>query len=339
MAILVTGGAGYIGSHTVLALLERDENVIVIDNLVNSSAIGLQRVAELTQRRAQFIAGDLQDEEFLKSVFNIYPIDAVIHFAALKAVGESNQLPLEYYQNNVNGTLVLLKVMQQSQIQKFIFSSSATVYGPDAPIPYVETTPIGGASSPYGQSKIMIEQILQDYVRANLNFRCIALRYFNPIGAHPSGEIGENPTGVPNNLLPYIAQVAVGKLSELGVFGDDYPTPDGTCLRDYIHVMDVAEGHLAALDKLAEKTGYVAYNLGAGKGYSVLEMISAFEKVSGQIIPYVVKPRRAGDLPAFWANPERAKKELNWQVTRDLECMLRDTWNWQRKNPNGYESS
>jgi UDP-glucose 4-epimerase len=336
MTILVTGGAGYIGSHTVLALLEKAENVIVLDNLVNSSKVSLDRVAELTSRRAQFIEGDLQDKTLLQSIFNLNTITSVIHFAALKAVGESSQLPLEYYQNNVNGTLELLKVMQQFQTNQLIFSSSATVYGPNAPIPYVETTPIGGASSPYGQSKIMIEQILQDYVKANPAFRCIALRYFNPVGAHHSGEIGENPNGVPNNLLPYIAQVAVGKLSELSVFGDDYPTPDGTCQRDYIHVMDLAEGHLAALEKLAQHTGYAAYNLGAGKGYSVLEMIKAFEEASGQTIPFQIKPRRAGDVPAFWANPELAKKELNWQVTRDLACMMRDTWNWQRKNPNGF---
>lgn len=336
MAILVTGGAGYIGSHTVLALLERGENVIVIDNLVNSSVVSLDRVAELTSRRAQFIQGDVQDEGFLTSVFNFNPISSVIHFAALKAVGESTQLPLEYYQNNVNGTLVLLKVMQQFQSNKLIFSSSATVYGPHAPIPYVETTDLSGATSPYGQSKIMIEQILQDYACANPLFSGIALRYFNPVGAHHSGKIGENPNGVPNNLLPYIAQVAVGKLHELSVFGNDYPTPDGTCQRDYIHVMDLAEGHLAALDKIADKTGYAAYNLGAGKGYSVLEIIKAFERVSGQTIPYQIKPRRAGDLPAFWADPELAKQELNWQVTRDLECMMRDTWNWQRNNPNGF---
>lgn len=338
MTILVTGGAGYIGSHTVLSLLQRQQQVVVLDNLCNSSAESLRRVEQITGQSAIFIEGDVRDEAVLKQLFKQHQITAVIHFAALKAVGESNQLPLEYYDNNVSGTLNLLQQMQQAEVWNFIFSSSATVYGSHAPVPYVETSTIGGTTSPYGTSKYFIEQILSDLCRAEKRFNIIALRYFNPVGAHQSGLIGEDPAGIPNNLLPYIAQVAIGKLDIVNVFGDDYPTPDGTCQRDYIHVMDLAEGHLKALDKLSNSHGYQAYNLGAGKGYSVLEMISAFEAASGKKIPYQIKPRREGDLAAFWADASLAEQALGWKVSRDLAQMMKDTWNWQQKNPLGYQN-
>ncbi|GAA0493400.1 MULTISPECIES: UDP-glucose 4-epimerase GalE [Tatumella] len=336
MSVLVTGGAGYIGSHTVLALLERGDDVVVLDNLCNASQESLRRVEKLAGKAATFVEGDVRDRQCLQKLFADYPVTEVIHFAALKAVGESTRMPLEYYDNNVSGTVILLEEMRNAGIMNFIFSSSATVYGEHAPVPYVETTPIGGTTSPYGTSKVMIEQVLQDFSRAEPAFNTIALRYFNPVGAHPSGEIGEDPAGIPNNLLPYIAQVAIGKLAQLGVFGDDYHTPDGTCQRDYIHVVDLAEGHLKALDHLKQSTGYRAYNLGAGKGYSVLEMIKAFEKACGKPVPYTIKPRRSGDLAAFWADPSLAERELGWTVSRGLDEMMRDTWLWQSKNPNGY---
>ncbi|GAA3601208.1 UDP-glucose 4-epimerase GalE [Gibbsiella greigii] len=336
MAILVTGGAGYIGSHTVLALLARGEDVVVLDNLVNSSEESLHRVEQLASKAPVFYQGDVQDAGCLGRIFAEHKISSVIHFAGLKAVGESTRKPLEYYQNNVAGTLVLLDAMRHAGVHQFIFSSSATVYGENAPVPYVETTPIGGTTSPYGTSKLMVEQILQDFAKAEPQFSIIALRYFNPVGAHESGLIGEDPNGIPNNLLPYIAQVAIGKLEKLGVFGGDYPTKDGTGVRDYIHVMDLAEGHLAAMDHVAKINGFRAYNLGAGVGYSVLDMVHAFEKASGVTIPYQVLPRRAGDLPAFWADASLAKKELGWEVQRGIDAMMRDTWNWQSKNPQGY---
>ncbi|AKE11722.1 UDP-glucose 4-epimerase [Serratia liquefaciens] len=336
MAILVTGGAGYIGSHTVLALLERGEDVVVLDNLVNASEESLRRVAQLTGKAAKFYRGDIQDAGCLQRIFNEQQIASVIHFAGLKAVGESTQKPLEYYQNNVTGTLVLLEAMRQAGVHRFIFSSSATVYGENAPVPYREDMPIGGTTSPYGTSKWMVEQILQDFAKAEPAFSIIALRYFNPVGAHESGLIGEDPSGIPNNLLPYIAQVAIGQRESLSVFGGDYPTKDGTGVRDYIHVMDVAQGHLAAMDHLKQIAGFKAYNLGSGVGYSVLEMVQAFEKASGVTIPYQILPRRAGDLPAFWADASLAKQELGWQVQRGLDLMMRDTWNWQSKNPQGY---
>ncbi|ATA18605.1 UDP-glucose 4-epimerase [Gibbsiella quercinecans] len=336
MAILVTGGAGYIGSHTVLALLARGEDVVVLDNLVNSSEESLHRVEQLAGKAPVFYQGDVQDAGCLGRIFTEHKISSVIHFAGLKAVGESTRKPLEYYQNNVAGTLVLLEAMRHAGVHQFIFSSSATVYGENAPVPYVETTPIGGTTSPYGTSKLMVEQILQDFAKAEPQFSIIALRYFNPVGAHESGLIGEDPNGIPNNLLPYIAQVAIGKLEKLGVFGGDYPTKDGTGVRDYIHVMDLAEGHLAAMDHVEKINGFRAYNLGAGVGYSVLDMVHAFEKASGVTIPYQVLPRRAGDLPAFWADASLAKKELGWEVQRGIDAMMRDTWNWQSKNPQGY---
>ena len=336
MSVLVTGGAGYIGSHTVLALLERGDEVVVLDNLCNASEESMRRVAVLAGRAPVFVHGDIRDRQCLKKLFAEHQITEVIHFAALKAVGESTRMPLEYYENNVAGTVTLLEEMREAGVWNFIFSSSATVYGEHAPVPYVETTPIGGTTSPYGTSKLMIEQVMQDFARADERFNAIALRYFNPVGAHHSGEIGEDPAGIPNNLLPYIAQVAIGKLEKLGVFGDDYNTPDGTCQRDYIHVVDLAEGHLKALDHLKKGQGCRAYNLGAGKGYSVLEMIKAFEKACGKAIPFEIKPRRNGDLPAFWADPSLAEKELGWTVTRGIDEMMRDTWCWQSKNPNGY---
>jgi len=336
MAILVTGGAGYIGSHTVLALLERDEDVVVLDNLSNSSEESLHRVEKLAGKAAVFYQGDIQDGECLKRIFDAHAIDSVIHFAGLKAVGESTRKPLEYYQNNVAGTLVLLDEMRRAGVHQFIFSSSATVYGANSPVPYVETTPIGGTTSPYGTSKLMVEQVLQDFAKAEPQFSIIALRYFNPVGAHESGLIGEDPNGIPNNLLPYISQVAIGKLDKLGIFGGDYPTEDGTGERDYIHVMDLAEGHLMAMDHLNKVEGFKAYNLGAGVGHSVLAMVQAFEKASGVKIPYQILPRRDGDLPAFWADANLARKELGWEVRRGIDEMMRDTWNWQKNNPQGY---
>ncbi|HAT2870169.1 TPA: UDP-glucose 4-epimerase GalE [Serratia marcescens] len=336
MAILVTGGAGYIGSHTVLSLLERGEDVVVLDNLCNASEESLHRVEQLTGKAAVFYRGDIRDRECLERIFGEQQISAVIHFAGLKAVGESTRKPLEYYQNNVAGTLVLLEEMRRAGVHQFIFSSSATVYGAHSPVPYVETTPIGGTTSPYGTSKLMVEQILQDFAKAEPQFSIIALRYFNPVGAHESGMIGEDPNGIPNNLLPYISQVAIGKLEKLGVFGGDYPTKDGTGVRDYIHVMDLAEGHLMAMGHLAKIEGFKAYNLGAGVGYSVLEMVQAFEKASGVTVPYQILPRRDGDLPAFWADARLAKQELGWEVQRGIDAMMRDTWNWQQKNPQGY---
>lgn len=339
MAILVTGGAGYIGSHTVLALLERGEEVVVLDNLSNSSEESLHRVEQLTGKSAVFYQGDILDEQCLKRIFYAHQITSVIHFAGLKAVGESTRKPLEYYQNNVAGTLTLLRAMRDAGVRQFIFSSSATVYGANSPVPYVETTPIGGTTSPYGTSKLMAEQVLQDFAKAEPLFSIIALRYFNPVGAHESGLIGEDPNGIPNNLLPYISQVAIGKLEKLGVFGGDYPTKDGTGVRDYIHVMDLADGHLMAMDHLSNINGFKAYNLGAGVGYSVLEMVKAFEKASGVAIPYQILPRRDGDLPAFWADADLAKRELGWVVQRGIDEMMRDTWNWQSNNPQGYRMS
>jgi len=338
MAILVTGGAGYIGSHTVLSLLARGEDVIVLDNLSNASEVALQRVAQLAGKAATFYKGDIRDAELLAQLFAQHSISAVIHFAGLKAVGESTRKPLEYYQNNVAGTLVLLAAMRDAGVHQFIFSSSATVYGANSPVPYVETTPIGGTTSPYGTSKLMVEQVLVDFAKAEPQFSLIALRYFNPVGAHESGQIGEDPNGIPNNLLPYISQVAIGKLAQLAIFGGDYPTKDGTGVRDYIHVMDLAEGHLMAMDHLANIKGFKAYNLGAGVGYSVLDMVSAFEKAADLKIAYQISPRREGDLAAFWADAQLAKKELGWEVKRGIDEMMADTWNWQKNNPQGYKS-
>jgi len=339
MQVLVTGGAGYIGSHTVLSLLENNYDVIVYDNLANSSIVSIDRVEKLTGKSVRFVEGDICDKEKLSQVFKQSNIDAVIHFAALKAVGESAEIPLSYYQNNVHGTVCLLEVMPQHKVHNFIFSSSATVYGEENDVPYVETMKLGTPSSPYGASKVMVERILADLALSDENFRGVSLRYFNPIGAHESGTIGEDPKGIPNNLLPYVAQVAVGKRDKLSIFGDDYPTKDGSCERDYLHVMDLAQGHVAALDWLnrnSDFSGVEAFNLGTGNGVSVFAIVNAFEQAINNKIPFEVSPRRAGDLPAFWANASKANKELNWQANRSLEQMMADTWRWQSNNPNGF---
>jgi len=339
MQVLVTGGAGYIGSHTVLSLLENNYDVVVYDNLVNSNIESINRVKKLTGKSVDFVQGDICDKEKLSNLFKQFQIEAVIHFAALKAVGESAQIPLSYYQNNVHGSVCLLEVMQQHKVHNFIFSSSATVYGEENDVPYVETMKLGTPSSPYGASKVMVERVLADLARADKNFRGVSLRYFNPIGAHESGEIGEDPTGIPNNLLPYVAQVAVGKRKILSIFGDDYPTTDGSCERDYLHVMDLAQGHVASLDWLnrnSEFSGVESFNLGTGNGISVFAIVNAFEQVINKTIPLEVSPRRAGDLSAFWANANKANKELKWQASRSLEQMMEDTWRWQSNNPNGY---
>lgn len=337
MSILVTGGAGYIGSHTVLVLLEAGYDVVVLDNFVNSSHESLRRVGKLTGKKVSFINGDIRDQACLDELFSKHDIFSVIHFAGLKSVGESVIRPLEYYDNNVYGTLVLCKAMIKAGIKRLILSSSATVYGSNAATPYKETMPRGSTANPYGSSKAMIEQVLEDLCRADEGWSVVLLRYFNPVGAHESGLIGEDPQGPPNNLMPFIAQVAVGIREELAVFGHDYPTPDGTCIRDYLHVMDLAEGHLKALVSL-EFPGVHTYNLGAGRGYSVLQMVDAFERVTRQTIPYRFVSRRPGDLPAFWADPTKAEHELGWKATRGLAQMMEDTWRWQRHNSNGYRS-
>lgn len=339
MAILVTGGAGYIGSHTVLSLLDRGEEVVVLDNLSNASAESLYRVEQLTGKAATFYQGDVQDGKCLNRIFNAHAITAVIHFAGLKAVGESTRKPLEYYQNNVTGTLVLLEAMRCAGVRRLIFSSSATVYGTPEHVPLTETSRVGGTTNPYGTSKLMVEQMLQDFAKAEPQFSIIALRYFNPVGAHKSGMIGEDPNGIPNNLLPYIAQVAIGKLEKLSIFGNDYPTSDGTGVRDYIHVMDLAEGHLKAIDHIDEQSGFAAYNLGTGIGYSVLEMLSAFEKASGRQVAYQYVQRREGDIAECWSAPGLAAEKLGWKATRNLEDMMRDAWRWQQQNPQGFQSA
>ncbi|NKI18408.1 UDP-glucose 4-epimerase GalE [Spongiibacter sp. KMU-166] len=336
--ILVTGGTGYIGSHTVVALLEQGYSVVVLDNLVNSTLVVLDRIEQITGARPQFVQGDVRDAAALDDVFGRFAIDAVIHFAGLKAVGESVQRPLEYYDCNVNGSMTLCRAMARAGVFKLVFSSSATVYGPDAAVPYIETMPLGQPSSPYGASKAIVERMLSDACASDERWSVVALRYFNPIGAHASGLIGEDPLGIPNNLMPFISRVAVGKLEQLQIFGDDYDTPDGTCIRDYLHVVDLAEGHCKALNRL-EESGYHAINLGAGKGVSVLEMVNTFMTVSGQPVPYVFAPRRSGDLPAFWANADKARQQLGWVAQRSLHDMMVDTWRWQSKNPNGYGPS
>lgn len=337
MAVLVTGGAGYIGSHTCVELLNAGMEVVVVDNFCNSKPESLSRVQELTGKSLSFHEVDIRNREALSAVFEQHSIDAVIHFAALKAVGESAKIPLDYYDNNVTGTIVLAEVMEKFKCFNIVFSSSATVYGPDAPIPYVETLGTGPCNV-YGRTKHMVEDILRDASKApDSEWKVSLLRYFNPIGAHESGRIGEDPQGIPNNLMPYIAQVAVGKLKQLAVFGDDYPTIDGTGVRDYIHVVDLAKGHVAAVKKLAgSDAGTYVYNLGAGRGYSVLEVVKAFEKASGITIPYAISPRREGDLAEFYADASLAKEELGWEVELDIERMCADTWRWQSNNPKGY---
>jgi UDP-glucose 4-epimerase len=334
--ILVTGGAGYIGSHTTLTLLQAGHNVLVLDNLCNSSAESLKRVSHFAGRSPVFVQGDIRDRALLHHLFAGHAIDAVLHFAGLKAVGESVTQPLRYYDNNMHGSQVLLQACADAGVFKVVFSSSATVYGEPAQMPISEACPVGQPTNPYGRSKLMVEDMLRDVSASDPRWRIAILRYFNPVGAHDSGLIGEDPNGIPNNLLPFIAQVAVGKLPELSVFGNDYPTHDGTGVRDYIHVVDLAEGHLCALDALETCTGAHVWNLGTGQGYSVLDMVHAFEVESGKTVPYRVAPRRPGDIATCYADPTKAVRELGWKAKRGLPEMMRDAWRWQQMNPNGY---
>lgn len=337
MAILVTGGAGYIGSHTCVELLNEGYEVVVLDNLSNSSEKSLERVKQITGKEVKFYKGDILDRDILKKILETENIESCIHFAGLKAVGESVEKPWEYYNNNIAGTLVLTDEMRKHGCKNIIFSSSATVYGDPAMIPITEECPKGTCTNPYGWSKSMLEQILSDMQKADPEWNVILLRYFNPIGAHKSGLIGENPNGIPNNLMPYITQVAVGKLKELGVFGNDYDTPDGTGVRDYIHVVDLAKGHVKAINKLKENVGLGIYNLGTGTGYSVLDIVKNFEVATGVKIPYVIKPRRAGDIATCYSNAAKAEKELGWKAQFGIKEMCADSWNWQKNNPNGYD--
>lgn len=332
---LVTGGAGYIGSHTLIELINNNFEVVVIDNLANSSRESLRRVEQITGHEIPFIEADVRDQSALSDIFTTYYIDSVIHFAGLKAVGESVAKPLEYYDNNLVSTLALLEAMRKHSVNQLVFSSSATVYGSPSELPLRETSTVGvGLTNPYGKTKYMIEQIIQDYCAADLTFEATILRYFNPIGAHQSGQIGEDPNGIPNNLLPYVAQVAVGKLQSVGVFGDDYDTPDGTGVRDYIHVVDLARGHVAALQHM--KAGASIYNLGTGNGTSVLEIIKAFSKACGRDLPYEIKPRRTGDIAACYADCSKAERELGWRAELSIEQACADSWRWQSQNPNGF---
>lgn len=336
--ILVTGGAGYIASHTVVELLGVGWDVVVLDNLVNSSKCSLKRVADITGRAPLFVFGDVLDGPLLARIFAEHDFDAVIHFAGLKAVGDSVKEPLGYYQNNVSGSLSLLAAMEKSGVFKIVFSSSATVYGEPELMPITEDYPVGAPRSPYGRSKLIVEQILEDLSRADDRWSIAMLRYFNPIGAHASGLIGEDPNGTPNNLLPYIGKVAMGKIPALSVYGNDYPTCDGTGVRDYIHVSDLADGHLSALRFISKNSGLNAWNLGTGVGYSVLQVIAAFEKASGITIPYTMCERRPGDVAECWSDPSRALADLGWGAKFDLDDMMRDTWRWLKKNPDGYQS-
>ena len=337
MAILVTGGAGYIGSHTVVELLSIGKDVVVVDNLSNSSEKSLERVKEITGRDVKFYKADILDKAALEEIFEKENIESCIHFAGLKAVGESVAKPWEYYNNNITGTLVLIDVMKKYNCKNIIFSSSATIYGDPAFIPITEECPKGICTNPYGWTKSMLEQILTDIQKADSEWNVVILRYFNPIGAHISGRIGENPNGIPNNLMPYITQVAVGKLEKLGVFGNDYDTHDGTGVRDYIHVVDLAKGHVKALAKLEKGSGLNIYNLGTGTGYSVLDMVTSFEKANGVPVPYVIKDRRPGDIATCYADATKAKTELGWEAENGIEEMCRDAWRWQKGNPNGFE--
>lgn len=336
MKVLVTGGAGFIGSHTVVELIDAGHSVVVVDNLVNSSVEALRRVEQITGVKIPFFRLDLRDKARLKQVFDENTFDSCLHFAGLKAVGESVANPLEYYDNNIGGTLALAEVMQEHGCRNVIFSSSATVYGEPSQIPISESCPKGFCTNPYGWTKWMIEQILTDLHTADPTWNVVLLRYFNPIGAHPSGLIGEDPAGIPNNLMPYITRVAAGKLAKLRVFGDDYDTPDGTGVRDYIHVVDLARGHVKALQGIEKHRGVEVFNLGTGRGYSVLELVSTFEKTTGIKIPYEIVSRRPGDVAACWSSPEKAKAELGWEAGLDLCDMCRDSWNWQKNNPFGY---
>ncbi|MDU0356129.1 UDP-glucose 4-epimerase GalE [Paraglaciecola aquimarina] len=334
--ILVTGGAGYIGSHTVLQLLEAGNQVIVLDNLCNSSQESLKRVEELTGKKTIFVQGDIRDHTILELLFSKHKIDSVIHFAGLKAVGESVAKPLNYYNNNVYGTLTLCEAMKKYGVKNLVFSSSATVYGDPVELPLREDMPTGQPTNPYGMSKLMVELVLRDLYKSDNEWNIALLRYFNPAGAHPSGRIGEDPNGIPNNLMPFITQVATGKRESLSIYGNDYDTPDGTGVRDYIHVEDLAAGHLKALEKLQTGVGIVTYNLGTGQGYSVLDMVKEFEKQSGQSIPYQFAERRSGDVASCYADPKTASEALGWKATRGLPEMCRDSWNWQSSNPEGY---
>ena len=336
MNILLTGGAGYIGSHTIIELDKAGHSVVVVDNLVNSNPESLRRVAKIIGKEIPFYEVDVRDRENLSRVFDENKVDAVIHFAGLKAVGESVSKPLEYYHNNMTGTFILLDVMRQHGCKNIIFSSSATVYGDPAIIPITEECPKGHCTNPYGQTKSMLEEVLMDVQKADSEWNVVLLRYFNPIGAHQSGTIGENPNGIPNNLMPYITQTAVGIRQELGVFGNDYDTHDGTGVRDYIHVCDLASGHVAALKAIEKNSGLAIYNLGTGHGYSVLDVVKAFEKVNGVKVPYSIKPRRPGDIAACYCNPAKAEAELGWKAQYGIEEMCRDSWNWQKNNPRGY---
>ena len=337
MSILVTGGAGYIGSHTVVELLTAGYEVVVVDNLCNSSRESIARVEDITGKNVTFYEADILDEDALEQIFAKEDIESCIHFAGLKAVGESVEKPWMYYNNNITGTLTLIKVMERHNVRNIVFSSSATVYGAPKEIPITENCPKGEITNPYGQTKSMLEQILTDIQKADNRWNVILLRYFNPIGAHKSGRIGENPNGIPNNLMPYITQVAVGRLECLGVFGNDYNTHDGTGVRDYVHVVDLAKGHVKAIEKLKDNDGLNIYNLGTGIGYSVLDIVHNFEKASGQHIPYVIKPRRAGDIDACYSDPSKAERELGWKAENGILEMCEDSWRWQSNNPNGYE--
>lgn len=338
MKILVTGGAGYIASHAVVELLSVGWDVVVLDNLANSSELSLARIREVTGREPLFVLGDILDEELLAKVFSEHTFDAVIHFAGLKAVGDSVKDPLAYYKNNVSGSLSLFAAMAAAGVFRVVFSSSATVYGDPENMPISENCPVGTPTSPYGRSKLIVEQILKDLTHSDDRWSVALLRYFNPVGAHPSGLIGENPNGTPNNLLPYISKVAMGKLPELSIYGHDYPTCDGTGVRDYIHVSDLASGHLSALRYISESIGLHTWNLGTGVGYSVLQVIASFEKVSGITIPYKMCARRPGDIAECWSDPAKALSDLGWRAQFNLEDMMRDTWKWLESNPNGYQS-
>ncbi|MDC5839681.1 UDP-glucose 4-epimerase GalE [Vibrio europaeus] len=335
MKVIVTGGMGYIGSHTCIQMIAAGMTPVIFDNLYNSKQSVLDRIEKVTGIRPEFIEGDIRNKQPLVDVLQNHDIGAVIHFAGLKAVGESVELPLEYYDNNVNGTLVLVSAMREANVKTLVFSSSATVYGDPASVPIREDFPTS-ATNPYGRSKLMVEECLTDFQKANPDWSITLLRYFNPVGSHPSGELGEDPQGIPNNLMPFVSQVAVGRRECLSVFGDDYPTPDGTGVRDYIHVMDLSDGHIAALNKVGNRSGLHIYNLGTGNGSSVLDMVKAFEKASGKTVAYKVVERRPGDIAECWADPAKAKQDLNWQAVRSLEQMTEDTWRWQSNNPNGY---
>ena len=334
MSVLITGGTGYIGSHTVVEFLNNDYDVIIMDNLSNSKKEALNRIEKITGKKPKFYEVDLLDKEGMKKIFQENKIDSVIHFAGLKAVGESVEKPILYYKNNITGTINLLEIMKEQDVKKIVFSSSATVYGNSTDVPFKEDTPLS-ATNPYGRTKLMIEEILRDIYVSDNSWGIALLRYFNPIGAHESGLIGEDPNGKPNNLMPYITQVAIGKRDKLSVFGDDYDTPDGTGVRDYIHVVDLAKGHLKALEKIMKENIAEAYNLGTGKGYSVLDLVKAFQKVNEVEIPYEITNRRPGDIAICYADPTKAKKELNWKAEKGVEEMCRDSWNWQKNNPNG----